>query len=193
MSTRRDVSERGKANRARGTWTLLVGERLQPRPLLPRRPRPPHSELAQRDTDAHHRRVARPARRLSTVLTASRHHHGRIPSQPGPTRCQPPPRPRPRPRARMLPRRSSATRDVPQLQLPDMYYRSSPVARSTTPSPVTQDRFSATPSPTRLSPRLTPLLPPASKDPSPLPSPVAAGMDIESTPTICGMPVKYVS
>ncbi|KAI0797463.1 nucleotide-sugar transporter-domain-containing protein [Abortiporus biennis] len=74
-----------------------------------------------------------------------------------------------------------------------MYYRSSPAARTNPPSPVPPDDLSSSYSSLRPSPRLSPLLPSSSPSVSPLMSPVGSDGAGESQPTICGMPLKYVS
>ncbi|KAI8989822.1 nucleotide-sugar transporter-domain-containing protein [Trametes punicea] len=77
---------------------------------------------------------------------------------------------------------------------PDVYHRPYPTVR--TSSAVSLDDHAASrPSSARSSPRLTPILPPINTS-SPLPSPIAsapASSPSESGPTVCGLPLKYVS
>lgn len=82
-------------------------------------------------------------------------------------------------------------REVSHPQTLDIHYRA-PGVRTNPPSPVAQESSLSLPSTPRLSPRLAPLLP-VSQDNTPLPSPVASTMEPEVMPTICGMPLKYVS
>lgn len=94
----------------------------------------------------------------------------------------------------MIPRRIPSMRDGSHPQTLDIHYRPGQAARSNPPSPVTQDGLSLTPLATpRSSPRLAPLLPSSSQDTSPLPSPVAAPMELDASPRVCGLPLKYVS
>lgn len=95
----------------------------------------------------------------------------------------------------MIPRRVSAMREVAHPQSLDIHYRPGQAARSSPPSPIAQDTgISLSPLATpRSSPRLAPLLPSASQDTTPLSSPVTASMENESSPRICGLPLKYVS
>ena len=86
-------------------------------------------------------------------------------------------------------------RDVARPQSLDIHYRPGQAVRSNPPSPDAQDTsLSLSPLATpRSSPRLAPLLPTASQDNTPLHSPVASTMESDSSPRICGMPLKYVS
>lgn len=86
-------------------------------------------------------------------------------------------------------------REVSHPQGLDIHYRSSPGVRTTPPSPVAQNGgLSSSPLATpRLSPRLAPLLPSASHDTTPLPSPMGPPIELDNSPRICGMPLKYVS
>ncbi|CCL99630.1 uncharacterized protein FIBRA_01650 [Fibroporia radiculosa] len=93
---------------------------------------------------------------------------------------------------RTVPRRVSAL-GVPSPTLPEMYHRQYPTSRSNPPSPQEGSFPNASP---WSSPRLTPVpTPPATPMPFPplvFTSP-AGTLSQEGGPTICGMPLKYVS
>ncbi|KAI0080493.1 hypothetical protein K474DRAFT_199406 [Panus rudis PR-1116 ss-1] len=95
---------------------------------------------------------------------------------------------------RPVPRRVSSMRDVSSSATLDVH-RPYPTVRTNPPSPTTE---SSAPSLSRLTPRATPLLPVTTPETSPLPSPVSVSPPNEvntgdSGPTICGLPLKYVS
>ncbi|KAI0822796.1 nucleotide-sugar transporter-domain-containing protein [Trametes gibbosa] len=77
---------------------------------------------------------------------------------------------------------------------PDVYHRPYPTVRNASAVSLEDPTFSRPPS-ARSSPRLAPILTPINT--SPLPSPTSApasGLGVESTgPTVCGLPLKYVS
>ncbi|KAI0665247.1 nucleotide-sugar transporter-domain-containing protein [Cubamyces menziesii] len=79
---------------------------------------------------------------------------------------------------------------------PDVYHRPWPAAARNSPAVSLDDPVASKPSSTRSSPRLTPILPPINTS-SPLPSPIqsspASAVGSERGPTICGVPLKYLS
>ncbi|KAI0362552.1 hypothetical protein OH77DRAFT_1442279 [Trametes cingulata] len=78
---------------------------------------------------------------------------------------------------------------------PDVYHRPYPTVRNSSAVSL-DDPAASRPSSARSSPRLTPILPPITTS-SPLPSPTSAPASSVSSegsgPTVCGLPLKYVS
>lgn len=98
-------------------------------------------------------------------------------------------------RSSRVPRRASAL-GVPSPVVPDMYHRQYPTVRTNPPSSPLDGSFSHSASPWS-TPRLTPTSTPPATPPIPYPAPLpvasASSLSVDSQPTICGMPLKYVS
>ncbi|KAI0929262.1 hypothetical protein AcV5_006566 [Taiwanofungus camphoratus] len=96
-----------------------------------------------------------------------------------------------------VPRRVSAL-GVTTPTRPDMYHRPYPTARTSTPSPI-DGSFSQQSVPwSRSSPRLTSAPLSVQQNASPFPSAssgpsTSGGVSVDKSPTVCGMPLKYVS
>ncbi|KAI0780524.1 nucleotide-sugar transporter-domain-containing protein [Trametes elegans] len=92
-----------------------------------------------------------------------------------------------------LPRRASAL-GMSAPSSPDVYHRPYPTVRTSSAVSL-DDPPAARPQSARSSPRIPPVLPPITTT-SPLPSPTSASasaVSSDSGPTVCGLPLKYVS